>query len=260
MFVMLDESDRAGRGGATQRAFAPEAHMPRNRRLLIEAAGVVLEVDVGVQHRIAWADCEAVLRFPDRLELVFDPANSLVIRASDWFHGEDVLTLADGLVPPTLLVEIDGVAEDDPTPYVLTGLARHSAVVVATALLSCSIMAALAIGIGMSQRRGAAVLIGLAFCIPVVPLMRGIRRRLSVPRRWRGSAVQGSPVRVRFDARLSVTSERGLRTIRILLPVLGVLASFGWWMWTGNVPVVVVTFATGLSIVVDLELRRRRHR
>jgi hypothetical protein len=67
-------------------------------------------------------------------------------------------------------------------------------------------------------------------------------------------------VRVRFDARLSVTSERGLRTIRILLPVLGVLASFGWWMWTGNVPVVVVTFATGLSIVVDLELRRRRHR
>lgn len=246
--------------GSVVRVFAPEAHLPRTRRLIIGPMDVVLEVGIGVQHRFTWADCDAVLRFPDRLELVFGQS-SLVIRASDWFHGSEALQLADQLMPSSLRVEVPtGEAEPDPVPYKLYGLARSSSVVLGVTAFSCAAVAAMAIGLGVSNRRSVAVLIGLLFCIPIRSLVEAIRRRRAVPQRWRIAAAQASRHQVNRDALLAAASDGALWAARVGLPLGGVVLAFGWWTWTGTVPIVLVLLGAGLGVAADVELQRRHHR
>lgn len=99
---------------------------------MIDPVDILIEGGVGVQHRFAWSECDAVLRFPDRLELVIGDA-SVVIRASDWYRGTEALELADHLVPSELRVEVAGEPEPPLIPYRLNGLARHSSAVLASA-------------------------------------------------------------------------------------------------------------------------------
>ena len=246
-------------GGSVVRVFVAEAHMPQNRRLIVGPTDVVLEVGIGVQHRFAWADCDAVLRFPDRLELVFGQS-SLLVRASDWFRGDEALQLADRLMPSSLRIEVAGEPEPDPVPYQLYGLARNSSVVLGVGALSCAAVAAMGIGLGLSNRRSVAVLIGLLFCVPVRSLVDAIRRRRAVPQRWRRAAAQASRARINRNAVLAGASDGALWAARVYLPLGGVALAFGWWTWTGTVPIVFVLLGAGLGIAAGVELQRRRHR
>lgn len=241
------------------RAFAPEAHLPRSRRLIIGPVDVLIEVGVGVQHRFPWSECDAVLRFPDRLELVMGDT-SVVIRASDWYQGTDALELADRLVPAELLVEVSGDPEPPLTPYRLDGLARHSSVVLATAAGACIAVSLMALTLSASDRRQVGVIIAALFLLPVKPLISAVRRRRSVPARWRQAAIQAPASRVRWDATLARTSSRNLVIARTALPVATAVGTVGWWAWTGDLGWFLLVIGGAAGSAVNLELRRRRHR
>jgi hypothetical protein len=227
--------------------------------LIIDAHGVVLEAGVGVQHRFAWSDCDAVLRFPDRMELMFAEF-SVVIRASEWFGGDQALAFADHLMPPALGIQVAGDREPDIVPFRLDGLARHTIPVLVVAALSSTAVAACAFTLSAPGRRWVGVLFGLLFLLPIQPLIAAIRRRMAVPSRWRQAAVQTSGSRVRFDSVLARASNRNLSIARALLPPAGVLAATAWWMWTGTVSVAFVLVATALAGAISFELNRRRRR
>jgi hypothetical protein len=246
-------------GETAARAFAPEAHMPRTRRLVIGPHEVIIEAGIGLQHHLAWLDCDAVLRFPDRLELVYGPT-SVVIRASEWHRGEEALALADAVIPSTHRIEVMGEPEPDVVPYRLWGLARHSAAVLVVALMSTMAVSGICLVLAAPSRRAVDVVLALAFVLPVPPLVSAIRRRLAVPRRWRARATQSTRGRVRFDSFLARSSERTLRTARIVVPLGGVLIAFAWWCWTGDAPIGLVVFSVAVAAAMNYELRRRRHR
>jgi hypothetical protein len=121
-------------------------------------------------------------------------------------------------------------------------------------------MALMAIAIGTADHRAVAVLIGLVFCVPIYPLIQAIRTRLSVPSRWRASAVNASSASVRFDHLLAGSSDRTLQILRVAFVAAGVLAAFGWWYWTGQTPLLLVSLGVIFAVAVDTEIRRRRRR
>jgi hypothetical protein len=98
--------------------------MPASRRLLVEPWGAVIEVGAGIQHRVSWSACVAVLHFPDRLEFALDAVTSVVIRESDWVDGDVAVRLLAGLAPESLYVEFDG--EPEPAPIAPSAGRRRS--------------------------------------------------------------------------------------------------------------------------------------
>ncbi len=213
-----------------------------------------------VRQAIGWADCEAVLRFPDRVELVLNAEISVVVRADDWFRGDEALALVERVVPTPLLVVVEGEPEPDPTPYLLRGAATSSSVALLLGAFACAVIAHLGISIGFQEHRPVAVLIGVAFAAPVAHLLQATRERLAVPRKWRASAAAAGKRFVRLDDTLTRMPDVALRFATVGLPAIGVLAAFGWWWWIGTIawPFVVIAVILGVAAQIERERRERR--
>lgn len=240
-------------------AFAPEAHMPRDRRLVITADGVTLENGRGVRHTLPWLGCRAVMLWPDRAELVLDNEVSLVIRASEWHHGSDALLALKNRAPVGVLLLMPEDPEPQLTRYTLQGLAASSSAVLVCLLLSLGLIAAIGIGIGEQDRRASALVVGMAFAIATLGTLRSLVIRLNVPRRWREAAAVRGRTAVAVDAYIAGASDRRLAIAEPSLYVLagltaGVLAA----MREFNLLPSMLLF--GLALAVSVERGRRRSR
>lgn len=254
------DSKRPVRDQPSAGVFAPEAHRPRHWRLAIDPAALVLEDGFGAQVRVPWTDCDAVLRFPDRCELVLNGSASLVVRADDWFRGAKALALIDRIVPAPLRVVIPTWSEPDPTPYRLSGLATWSSVVLLLGAAGCVFIASVGLCLGVLDRRASAVVVGLGFLLPVPPLLLATRRRLAVPPRWREAASTAGRARVSLDHGLARSPSWMVKAAVVGLPLAGGAVSLAWWLWVRAIPTPFVVCGAALGFAASFELRRRRRR
>jgi hypothetical protein len=227
---------------------------------VIDPTGIVIEQGIGVRHCLGWADCVAVLKFPDRIEMILNDVVSVIVRAADWYQGDEAMAMIQQVVPAPLFITIGGDAEYDPEPFRLQGLATWSSVVLTLGALCCLTIAFLGTALGISERRAEAVSTGMAFLLPVPFLVCATIRRLAVPRRWRARAAVDGRRHVVANDTLIRTSDAMLRVLIIALPLTGVAASLGWWLWTGYVPAPFITCGALAGVVAAAELRRRRRR
>ena len=134
-------------------AFAPEAHLPPERRLVVDSSGVTLEVSLGVRHVLPWTTCRAVLIWSDRAGLLVDDEVSIVIRAADWHRGTEALKAIKERAPEVALVPMPEDPEPEPVRYALRGLATVSSAVLILLSLSLALVATIGIGIGEQNWR-----------------------------------------------------------------------------------------------------------
>ena len=239
-------------------AFAPEAHLPGERRLLIEGSGVVLVLDHGVRHRFLWSDCEAVLCWPDRIELALNPEVSLVVRAADWHHGAQAMQAIIERVPSDLRTFLMDNPEPEPAGYELHGLATSSSIVLGLLALVLVAIAVLAGSIGRSEHSWPAYAIGALFAAAVIPLVQAIRRRLRVPSRWRAAAATRSRSSVNLDSRIARASRPGLWATLTATIVIAVAVNVAAVAEDQPPNGLVIALALIVSGTVTRELHRRR--
>lgn len=241
-------------------AFAPEAHLPRERRLLIDGSGVVLETALGIRHSFPWAECDAVLRWSERIEIVLNSEVSIVVRQTDWHHGAQALRAIAERAPRALLISMPDEPESEPSGYELRGLATSSSIVLGVLILGLAGVAGLGFSIGWSDHRWQAFALGGLFAAPIVGVVRAIRRRLRVPSRWRAAAVVRGRTSVRLDSGIARSSRPVLwvALVGLILAavVVSVIAMFAGRPPNGPVIALVIIVAGGIT----RELRRRRLR
>jgi hypothetical protein len=239
-------------------AFAPEAHLPAERRLLIESSGVVLMLDHGVRHRFWWTDCEAILCWPDRIELVLNSEVSLLVREADWHRGAEAIRAIVARAPADLKMFLPDTPEPEPTEYRLHGLATSSSVVLGLLALVLAAIAILAVSIGWSEHSWPAYLVGGLFAASVVPMVRAIHRRLQVPSRWRAVAATRGRSGVHLDSRIARASRptlwAALTGTIVIAVAVNVAAVAGGRPPNG----VVVALALVVGGAIGRELRRRQ--
>lgn len=207
-------------------AFAPEAHLPQERRLVVDATGVVLETGFGVRHMIAWTACRAVLVWRDRAELLVDDEVSIVIRASEWHRGTEAVQAIHHRAPSVITVPMPDDPEPEPERYVLRGLAASSGAVLGLLAASLALVAIMGIGIGVQDRRSVAVVIGGLFAIAALGVLRSLRARLRVPSRWRASAAVRGRTSVALDSKIARSSDLALAIAEpALFAVAGLVAA-----------------------------------
>lgn len=250
-----------GSGAASPtRVFIPEAHGPRDLRLLLDPSGIAYEDGTGLRRTFAWADCEAVLLFGDRAELVMDAQTSVVLRSADWYQGDDLLRAVRRVVPLSQLLDFGRSPEPaDPTPYRLSGLATWSSAVLLTGAVSCLLLALMGISIGVSDGRGSAVALGLAFALPMPFLLIAMARRLAVPREWRARAAVAGATRVRVDATLAVLPAWSLPWIALALAAFIVSNFVAFWRGAANLGILNYAAFPLLTLVL-VEWGRRGSR
>ncbi len=217
-------ADRGGvpdTAGESAVAFAPEAHLPPERRLLINGAGVTLESGLGVRHLLPWSGCDGVLVWSDRAELLLNSEVSVVIRASDWHRGRDVLTAIHQRAPAALLVPMPDNPQPEPIRYALRGLATTSSAVLILLALALALVAAIGIGIGAQDHRTSAMVLGLAFAASTLGVVRSLLIRLHVPRRWRDAAAIRGRTGVALEAGIARATDRFLALAEPFLYMLG---------------------------------------
>jgi hypothetical protein len=241
-------------------AFAPEAHMPRGRRLVINTDGVTLENGIGVRHTLPWLACRAVMLWPDRAELILDDEISLVIRASEWHHGSEALRALQDRAPAGVLLLMPEDPEPQPTRYTLQGLAASSSAVLVCLFLSLTLVAAIGIGIGEQDRRASALVVGMCFAIAAFGTLRSLVIRLNVPRRWRLAAAVRGRTAVAVDSYVAGASDRRLAIAEPSLYVLagltaGVLAA----MHEFNLLPSMLLLGLALAVSVERARRHARH-
>ena len=240
-------------------AFAPEAHLPRERRLLVGGAGVTLEAGLGVRHVFPWAACEGVLLWPDRVELLLNDEVSIVIRAVDWHRGSTALDAIRLRAPQSLLVLMPADPEPEPSRYVLTGLATSSGVVLVLLVASLGLVGLIGLGIGEEDHRGSAIAVGAVFAAAMLFVLRALLIRLHVPRRWRDAAAVRGRMSVAVDTQLATSSDRALTIAEpVLYAVAGLL--IGIWLTIHGFTGVLAVLTAGSGLAVRRERMRRRHR
>lgn len=266
MASTADEQPRAGipgRAGAAQVpgpaavVFAPEAHLPAERRLLIDGCGIALEAALGVRHTVPWSECEAVLCWPDRAELVLGPELSLIIRTADWHRGDEALRALVARAPIALVVPMPDDPEPEPERYVLRGLATSSGAALALLAIGPAGVAALAAAVGLAERRPSALLVALGALAVTVTATMALVRRLAVPARWRPGAVVRGRASVHLDSATARSSVLGLGLV--LLLTVGVIVADVAWALAVHRPPAGFLVGAGLAVAAAVvrELRRR---
>lgn len=240
-------------------AFAPEAHLPRERRLIIDGSGVAFETGVGVRHAIPWSECRAVLTWSDRAELVLNDEVSVVVRVSDWHQGSDALRAIRDRAPAGVLVELPDDPEPQPVQYSLRGLATSSAVVLILLAASLALVAALGLGIGEQDHRAPALIIGVLFAAATLGVLHALVSRMNVPRRFRAAAATRGRTSVAVDTKIAAASDQVLAVAEPALYAtaglsLGVLLAFHEY---NLLPAIVLI---GLAFAVRRERARRARR
>ena len=241
-------------------AFAAEAHLSRDRRLIIDASGLVMEWQTGIQSSVRWGQCEAVLAWPDRIELVLGDQTSLVVRASQWHRGSQALDAIRARAPRSLLVPMPHDPEPQPEMYVLRGLATSPGSVLWVLLLLATVVAAMGLDIGVSEGRTSGVLVGAAFALGGAFVVRAMVVRFRVPSRWRIAAVARGRLGVGLESTAAAASGRGL-VIAAIATVLIAVALETLWIIQWRMP---NGWLLGLALavlgVIARENRRRRAR
>lgn len=263
--VTSDGADRDGTvrgpvadGEPSAMAFAPEAHLPAERRLVVDASGVVLETGWGVRHNVSWDRCTALLLWADRAELVLDDELSIVIRAGDWHRGAEALRALAARAPRGLAVPMPADRESEPVRYVLRGLATSSAVVLWTLVGSLGIAAAALFGAATADR-GLAVALGGAFLLAALAPLRALQVRCRVPRRWRSAAAVRGRSSVALDAGIAGASDHALHVATVVLYALAVVVLLGL-LALGRPALWPSVLLSGLALAVQRERQRREQR
>ena len=240
-------------------AFAPEAHLPPERRLVVDASGVTLETSLGVRHVLPWTACRAVLIWSDRAELLLDDQVSIVIRAADWHRGKEALDAIRERAPDVAFVPMPDDPEPEPLRYMLRGLATVSSAVLILLSLSLALVATIGIGIGEQNHRTSAVVVGVAFAVAAIAALRALTIRLQVPGRWRDAAAVRGRSAVLLDSRIATASDRALALAE---PVLYALAGLlmGLVMTVHNFNRLPVVLVGGVGLAVRRERTRRARR
>jgi hypothetical protein len=254
---VTDASDRVGQAERPALAFAPEAHLPRERRLIVDSSGVTLETSLGVRHVLAWGDCKAVMTWGDRTEILLQSDVSVVIRRRDWHRGAEALRAIKDRAPASVLVPMLDDPEPEPNLYVLRGLAKSSSVVLIVLLLSLAIVSVMGLAIGMQEDRVPALVIGLIFGVAAVGTTRSLATRLRVPRRWRDAAAVRGRMSVEVDSRVARASDKALEVAE---PVLYGLAgvTIGILAATRRPSLLPPLLILGVALAVRRERKRRR--
>ncbi len=242
------------------RTFVAEAHLDRDRRLTVSPDGVAFELGIGVRHVLLWADCATVLRTGNRIEAILDETTSVLVRAGDWYCGDEALDLIERVVPADLLVVLPGEPETDPMPFRLSGLATTSSVVHGIAIAAAMLLALVIVGIGVDNGSVVMVFVGCAVAASSVPFALAMRRRLAVPRRWRQSAAVAGRAQIRIDHGLGRLPDAGLDAAVWGLPLVGVLGCIALVLTTHVFAYYLLVLGLGLGIRAHVERLRRRHR
>ncbi len=240
-------------------AFAPEAHLPRERRLFLDGAGVIIETTLGVRHVLPWADCRAVMVWSDRAEILLNDEVSVVIRAADWHRGYQALEAIRARAPLASLVLLPDNPEPEPDRYVLRGLATSSSAVLILLALSLALVAAIGIGVGLQNHTIPGQAIGVAFAISALYVLNALVVRLNVPRRWRGQAAVRGRTSVAIDSGVARASDRALAVAEPCLYGLGGL-TLGVLAVTGVHNFILPILLVGIALAVRRERERRRRR
>jgi hypothetical protein len=251
-----DASDPVRKAERTAVAFAPEAHLPRERRLTVDSSGVTLETSLGVRHLLAWADCEVVMLWRDRAEIALQNEVSVVVRARDWHRGDEALRAIEVRAPASVLVPMLDDPEPEPNLYVLRGLATSSSVVLVVLLLSLLIVALTGLSIGIEEDRVPALILGLIFGLGTVGTAKSLATRLRVPRRWRDAAVVRGRMSVEVDSRIARSSDK---TLAVAEPVLYGLAgvTLGVLAAERRISLLPPLLILGVALAVRRERNRR---
>lgn len=241
-------------------AFAPEAHLPQERRLIVDSTGLILETGFGVRHTIAWTACRGVLVWPDRAELLVEDALSIVVRAAEWHRGTEAIHAIGDRAPAAITVVMPDDPEPEPDRYVLRGLAASSGVVLVLLAASLALVALMGIGLGIQEQRTSALVVGTLFAIAAAGVLRSLQIRLRVPVRWRSSAAVRGRTSVAIDSAIARASDRALAVAEpTLFVAAGLLASVGV-VALGSYNLLPAILVLGVALAVRRERRRRtRH-
>lgn len=239
--------------------FAPEAHLPRERRLVVDGTAVTIETRLGVRHILLWAACRAVMVWSDRAEILLDDEVSVVIRAADWHLGTQALDAIRTRAPVAILILLPDDPEPEPARYILQGLATVSSAVLILLALSLALVAAIGIGVGAQDHNLPGTLIGIGFAVAALGVLRGLVLRLNVPRRWREQAAVSGRTAVALDSRLARTSDRALAMVEPGLYGLAGLA-IGFFAATRTFNPLAPMLVVGLALAVRRERARRTRR
>lgn len=241
-------------------AFAPEAHLPQERRLVVDTTGLVLETGFGVRHMIAWIACRAVLVWRDRAELLVDDEVSIVIRASEWHRGVDALRAINERAPAAITVAMPADPEPEPERYMLRGLAASSGAVLVLLAASLALVAVMGIGIGIQDKHAPALVIGGLFAVAAAGVLRSLRIRLRVPSRWRVSAAVRGRTAVAIDSKIARSSDRALAIAEPALFVTAGLVASVIVIAVGSYNLLPAMLILGVALAVRRERRRRTQR
>jgi hypothetical protein len=238
-------------------AFAPEAHLPQERRLVIDTTGVILETGFGVRHMIAWNACRAVLIWRDRAELLVEDEVSVVVRASEWHRGADAVRAISQRAPEPVAVPMPDDPEPEPDRYMLRGLAASSGAVLVLLAASLALVAVMGIGISMQEGRTPAWIIGAVFAIATVAVLRSLQIRLRVPARWRASAAVRGRTAVAIDSKIARSSDRALAIVEPALFVAAGLVAGVIVMVSHSYNLLPAMLILGVAFAVRRERQRR---
>lgn len=174
-------------------------------------------------------------------------------------RGREVLNAIRERAPDVVFVPMPDDPEPEPVRYTLRGLATVSSAVLVLLLLSVALVATIGIGIGEQDHRTSAVVVGVAFAVAAIGVLRALTIRLQVPSRWRDAAAVRGRSTVLLDSRIADSSVRALALAEPMLCALaGVL--FGLVVAVqhfGPLPVVLVG---GIGLAVRRERGRRARR
>ena len=239
--------------------FAPEAHLPRERRLVIDGAALVLETELGVRNILRWSECQAVLLWSDRAEIVLDGGVSLVLRAEDWHRGVIAVQAIGRRAPSHLVVPMLGDPEPKAEAYVLQGMSALAAPILYALLLLGVVLTLMCWTTGLENDRPGLFLLGAPFAALAWASVTGLVRRFRVPRRWREAARVRGHGSVLFDTSVATASDRVLRGAELaLFATAGGL--FVLLVATDRPAVWPPLLVLGLAFAVQRERDRRSNR
>jgi hypothetical protein len=238
-------------------AFAPEAHLPQERRLVVDTTGLVLETGFGVRHMIAWTACRAVLVWRDRVELLVEDEVSIVVRATEWHRGARAVQAISERAPAAITVAMPDDPEPVPARYVLRGLATSSGAVLVLLAASLALVAVMGIGIGIQDRRAPALVLGALFAVAAGGVLRSLVIRLRVPARWRASAAVRGRTPVAIDSKIARSSDPALAVAEPALFAAAGLVGGVIVLVVGSYNLLPAVLILGVAFAVRRERRRR---
>jgi hypothetical protein len=150
--------------------------------------------------------------------------------------------------------------EPQPEMYVLRGLATSPGSVLWTLLLLTSVVTTMGLSIGLSEGRTSAVLVGAAFGLGGVFVVRAMVTRFRVPARWRIAATARGRMDVRLESTAATASGPWLAVAAIVTVLVTAVLEALWIIEWRTPNGWLLGFALVILSVIAREHQRRRAR